>query len=142
MREEIRVVFDAYIFKGSITGIEPGYKTYGTMLKRHHALVISGPLMEKYCKAIADNNYSPSAVYIKITELERLGKVRSADKKLRKRIEVKVETPEKDKPFAEAAIALGAKYLVTQDQKHFLSKKEEFLKEHQVKVLRPEEYCA
>lgn len=59
MQEEERVVFNAYIFKG-ILGVEPYDKVYSKMLQKNHALVMSAEMMEKYSKAIAKNNYSPT----------------------------------------------------------------------------------
>ena len=42
-KEEVRVVFDAYIFKGGVTGKKPGYSAYRKILdnRYHHALIIS-----------------------------------------------------------------------------------------------------
>jgi predicted nucleic acid-binding protein len=53
-------------------------------------------------------------------------------------IKVKIED-EDDIPFVKAAFASKAKYIITQDEKHFLSKKEEFRK-YQIEVLKPKEF--
>lgn len=54
--------------------------------------------------------------------------------------DVKVEIEDEDDiPFVKAAFALKTKYIITQDERHLLSKKEEFRK-FQIEVLTPEEY--
>ena len=54
--------------------------------------------------------------------------------------DVKVEIEDKDDiPFVKAAFAMKAKYIVTQDRRHLLSKREKF-RNYQIEVLTPEEY--
>lgn len=143
--EEESVVFDAYIFKG-ILGVEPYDKVYSKILQKNHALVMSAEMMEKYSKAIAKNNYSPAGALTIIQgefqKLEAMQKLRWADKRIEKMKEddVKVEIKDEDDiPFVKAAFASKAKYIVTQDEKHLLSKKGEFRK-YQIEVMTPEEY--
>ena len=146
MQKEERVVFDAYIFKG-ILGVEPYDKVYSKMLrKKNHALVVSTEIMDKYSKAIAKNNFSPKSAWpivnIEFLKLKAMQKLRMADKKIEKMKEndVKVEIEDRDDiPFVKAAFAMKARYIVTQDRRHFLSKKSEFRK-YQIEVLTPEEY--
>lgn len=139
--EEIRVVFDAYIFKGGILRKEPYSGAYGKMLQnRNHALIISDEILEKYSDAIAKNGFSPKVVIgLEYQQLIAMQKLRFAREEKIEKAEVKVHVPDKDKAFTKAAFALKAKYIVTQDRRHFLSKKEEF-KKHQIDVLTPEEY--
>ncbi|MHC1611102.1 MAG: PIN domain-containing protein [Candidatus Methanospirareceae archaeon] len=145
--EEERVVFDAYMFKG-ILGVEPYDKVYSKMLRKDHALVVSAEMMEKYSKAIANNNYSPARaltiIQIELSKLEAMQKLRWADKRIErmKEDDVKVKVEDEDnKPFVKAAFAMKEVYIyiVTQDKKHLLSKKSEFRK-YQIEVLTPEEY--
>jgi len=144
--DEERVVFDAYIFKG-ILGVEPYDKVYSKLLrKKNHAFVMSSDMMEKYNKAIAKNNYSParalSIIDGELSKLKAMQKLRWADRRIKKmkKNDVKVETEDEDDiPLVKAAFVLKAKYIVTQDEKHLLSKKSEFRK-YQIEVLTPEEY--
>ena len=139
-KEEVRVVFDAYIFKGGITGKEPGHSAYGKMLSsRYHALVISEEIIENYDKAIAKNSFSPKLIWIEYRKLEAMQKLRFAKRERIEGVAEKVDVHRKDKAFTRAAFALKAKYIVTQDERHLLSKKSEFRK-YQIEVLTPEEY--
>ena len=146
MQKEERVVFDAYILKG-ILGVKPYDEVYSKMKReKNHALVVSEEIMEKYSKAIVKNNYSPaSALTIiqgQIQTLEAMQKLRWADRRIKemKENDVKVEIEDKDDiPFVKAAFAMKAKYIVTQDRRHLLSKREKF-RNYQIKVLTPEEY--
>lgn len=144
--EEESVVFDAYIFKG-ILGVEPYDKVYSKLLrKKNHALIMSSELIMKYEKAIAKNNFSftraREIIQVEFQKLEVMQKLRWADNRIEKMKEndVKVEIEDEDDiPFVKAAFALKAKYIVTQDEKHLLSKKEKF-RRYQIEVLTPEEY--
>jgi len=140
-KEEVRVVFDAYIFKGGVTGKEPGYSAYRKILdnRYHHALIISEEIIENYSKAIAKNGFKPSVMWIEFIKLQMMQKIRFAKRERIESVEEKVDVHRKDKAFSRAAFALNAKYIVTQDRRHFLSKKSEF-KKYQIEVLTPEEY--
>jgi len=146
MQKEERVVFDAYILKG-ILGVKPYDEVYSKMKReKNHALVVSVEIMEKYSKAIAKNNYPPASALALIQsafeQLKIMQKLRWADRRIKemKENDVKVEIEDKDDiPFVKAAFAMKAKYIVTQDRRHFLSKKSEFRK-YQIEVLTPEEY--
>lgn len=139
-KEEVRVVFDAYIFKGGVTGKEPGHSAYGKMLSnRYHALVISEEIIENYSKAIAKNGFKPSVMWIEFKKLQMMQKIRFAKRERIESVEEKVDVHRKDKAFSRAAFALNAKYIVTQDRRHLLSKREKF-RNYQIEVLTPEEY--
>ncbi|MEM2178220.1 MAG: PIN domain-containing protein [Candidatus Methanomethylicaceae archaeon] len=144
--EEEKVIFDAYIFKG-ILGVKPYIKVYSKFLERkNHKLIMSTEIFEKYQKAIKRNSYSPiiarGIIGAEIEKLKFMQKLRWADRKINEMkendIKVRVED-EDDMPFVKAAFALGAKYIITQDEKHFFSKKQEF-KQHGIEVISPEEY--
>lgn len=139
MKEETRVIFDAYIFKGGVTGKEPGHSAYGKMLRSNYALVISDEIIEKYINAIEKNNFSSKVFWSEYQKLEEMQKLRFAKKEKIEKTEAKVEVHRKDRAFSRAAFASSAKYIVTQDEQHFLSKKSEF-KKYQIEVLTPEEY--
>jgi len=149
--KEIRLVFDTNVFVPAIAkslnpalkGYEDKHKAYNTFLAKGHYLIISGDIVKEYGKVIAEApfNFSPSIIQVwRLGELSETGKIRDADKKLRKRIEVKVKVPEDDLPFLKAAIALDAKYIVSQDNRHFLRKADEIFREHGITVLDPKTY--
>ena len=139
MQKEESVVFDAYILKG-ILGVKPYDEVYSKMKReKNHALVVSEEIMEKYSKAIAKNNYCPRSAHaiiqLAFEKLKIMQKLRWADRRIKemKENDVKVEIEDKDDiPFVKAAFAMKARYIVTQDRRHFLSKKSEFR--------NPEEY--
>ncbi|MGB9760519.1 MAG: PIN domain-containing protein [Thermoproteota archaeon] len=139
--ESIKVVIDAYIIKG-ILGVEPYDKVFSVMQEKCHMLVISSELVDKYTEAIKKNHYSSRTLaYPKLEKLYCSEKVSSADKEIEELKEIRVKVEDKDDiPFVKAAVAAKAKYLLTEDQKHLLSKKEEFKREYQIEVLTPEEY--
>jgi putative PIN family toxin of toxin-antitoxin system len=146
MKGEEKVVLDAYFIKG-IIGKETWSNVYSKILReKKYAIVMSMELWEKYIKAIAKNGFSPSinwnhVVQGEIQKLEGMQKLRWVNEKIKEMkesdIKVKIED-EDDIPFVKAAFASKAKYIITQD-KHFLSKKEEF-KKYQIEVLKPEEF--
>jgi len=146
MQKEERVVFDAYILKG-ILGVKPYDEVYSKMKReKNHALVVSVEIMEKYSKAIAKNNYRPASALALIQsafeQLKIMQKLRWADRRIKemKENDVKVEIEDKDDiPFVKAAFAMKAKYIVTQDRRHLLSKREKF-RNYQIEVLTPGEY--
>lgn len=146
MKEEERVIFDAYIFKG-ILGVKPYDEVYLKLLERkNHTLIMSTEIIDKYQKAITKNNYSffmaKGIIEGELNKLQAMQKLRWANEKINKmkenNIKVKVKN-ENDIPFVKVAFALGARYIITQDKKHFLSKKQEF-KQYGIEVLSPEEY--
>lgn len=141
-REEKRAVLDAYLIKGSF-GMKPYDEVYSKILReKKFALIISTELTNKYSKAIADNGYSPTILQHEINKLTEMQKLRWVDKRIRelKEEDVKVKIEDQDDmPFVKAAFALKAKYIITQDAKHFLSKKEEF-KKYGIDVLKPQEF--
>lgn len=148
---EIRIILDTNVFVPAIAkslnpalpGYEDKHKAYDTFLAKSHYLVLSGDIMEEYGKVIAEEpfNFSPLFIYdIKYRELSMLGKIRNADRKLKEGVEVKVKMPEDDLPFLRAAIALDAKFIVSQDNRHFLRKADEIFREHKIKVLHPKTY--
>ncbi|MHC1635154.1 MAG: hypothetical protein ACXQTS_00815, partial [Candidatus Methanospirareceae archaeon] len=81
----------------------------------------------------------PKLIWIEYEKLEAMQKLRFAERERIQGVEEKVDVHRKDKAFSRAAFALKAKYIVTQDKRHLLSKKSEFRK-HQIEVLTPEEY--
>ena len=156
MQNKERVVVDAYIIKGALGSnhhrydevLNEKYRRYNevflTLQKRNHLLIISTGLVEKYSKAIRRNDYAPrSIIILKLIELCASDKVFSVDKEIENmeesNIKIKIED-EDDIPFVKVAIAGRAKYFITEDKKHLLSKKEEFKREYQIEVLTPEEY--
>ncbi len=152
MCKEIRIVFDTNVFVPAIVkslnpalqGYEDKVRAYNTFLAKSHYLIISGDIIEEYSKVITEKpfNFSPSIVQqYRLGELSQMGRLRNADRKLREVIEVKVVMPENDLPFLKAAIALDAKFIVSQDGRHFLRKADEILREHKITVLDPTAYA-
>lgn len=149
---ETRIVLDTNVFVPAIakslnpalSGYEDKRKAYDTFLAKSHYLIISGDIIDEYSKVINEKPFNFSSLFIydiKYRELSMLGKIRNADRKLKERIEVKVKIHEDDLPFLKAGIALGAKFIVTQDS-DFLEKANEILKKHKIKVLHPKTYVA
>jgi len=150
--KETRVVFNTSVFVPAVVKLlNPAYsdyedelEAYGKFIKKCHCLVISGQIVEEYCKVIAEEpfNFSPSMIWIwKMGELSERGKLRNADKKLGEEIEVKVKIHDDDIPFLKAAIVLNAKFMVTEDD-GLLQKADEVLKEYGIKILRAKTYVA
>lgn len=150
---ETRIVLDTNVFVPAIAkslnpallGYEDKRRAYDTFLAKSHYLIISADIIEEYGKVIAEEpfNFSPSVIQVWIIGmLSEIGKTRRADRKLKEGVEVKVKMPEDDLPFLKAAIALDAKFIVSQDARHFLRKADEIFREHKIKVLDPECYVA
>jgi len=144
MQSKERVVVDAYIIKGALGVKRHHYdEVFLKIQKRDHLLIISTELVKKYSKAIRCNKYAPRGAILKLNELYVSDKVVSVDKEIENTEEssIKIKIEDKDDiPFVKAAIAARAKYFITEDEKHLLSKKEEFKREYQIEVLTPEEY--
>jgi len=143
-QKEVVVVLDAYFIKG-LRGVKPYDRICSKVLHEDYKIVMSSELIEKYSKAISKNGYSPAHFFGVTLQEEQVKKkvmyvnvekIRNSD------IKVRIED-EDDIPFIKAAFAAVSKsnivYIITQDEKHFLSEKED-LKEYGIKVLKPEEF--
>lgn len=148
---EIRIILDTNVFVPAIAkslnpalkGYEDKHKAYNTFLAKSHYLIISGDIVKEYSEVIKEFGFSPLIIQqYRLGELFEIGKIRNADTKLHEGVEVKVEMPEDDLPFLKAGIALGAKFIVSQDGRHFLAKADEIFREHRIKVLHPKTYAA
>ena len=149
--KETRVVFNTSVFVPAVVKLlnpaYPGYedelKAYGKLIGKPHFLVISRDILEEYAKVIAQEpfNFSPVFIYdIKVRELSMLEKLRNAESKLGKEIEVKVKIHEDDLHLLRAAIALNAKFIVTEDG-GLLQKADEVFREHRIKILNAKIYA-
>lgn len=152
MPKETRVVFNTSVFVPAVikllnpayTHYEDELAAYGKFIEKCHLLVVSGEIIEEYCKVIAGEpfNFSPSMICTwKMGELRERGKLRNADRKLRKEIRVKVKIHEDDLHLLKAAIVLNAQFIVTEDG-GFLQKADEVFQEYQIKILNTRIYVA
>ena len=150
--KETRVVFNTTVFVPAVVKLlNPAYPdyedelaAYGKFIEKCHFLVVSGEIIEEYCKVIAEEpfNFSPSMICTwRMGELGERGKLRNADRKLGKEIRVKVKIHEDDLHLLKAAIVLSAQFIVTEDG-GFLQKADEVFREHQVKILNARTYVA
>jgi len=150
--KETRVVFNTSVFVPAIVKLlnpaYPGYedelKAYSKLIAEPHFLVVSREILEEYCKVIAQEpfNFSPSMIWTwKMGELSERGKLRNADNKLQKGIQIKVKIHEDDLHLMQAAIALNAEFIVTEDG-GLLQKADEVFREHRVRILNAKTYTA
>lgn len=151
MPKEIRVVFNTSVFVPAVVKLlnpaYPGYedelKAYEKLVAKPHFLVVSRDILGEYGKVIAQEpfNYSPLFIHdIKVRELSMLQKLRNADSKLGKEIEVKVKIHEDDLHLLRAAIVLDAEFIVTEDG-GLLQKADEVFREHRIKILSAQTYA-
>lgn len=152
MPKETRVVFNTSVFVPAVvkllnpaySGYEDELEAYGKLIEKCHSLVISGEIVEEYCKVITEEpfNFSPSMIGTwKMGELSERGKLRNADRKLREVIEVKVKIHEDDIPLLRAAVVLNAEFIVTEDGR-LLQKADEVFNEYGIRILRAKTYVA
>ena len=148
--KETRVVFNTSVFVPAVVKLlnpaYPGYenelKAYGKLIAKPHFLIVSRDILGEYAKVIAQEpfNFSPLFIYdIKVRELFMLQKLRDADSKLEKEIEVKVKIHEDDLHLLRAAIALNAEFIVTEDG-GLLEKADEVVREYRIKILDAKTY--
>ena len=139
--DEVRVILDTGVFVKAIMGIEPEAQVYNTAIRICHVVVVSGKIIGQYMKTLWEKyGYRGEIIFLRIGELQMMRKIRNADRKIRQGVHVQVDVPEKDKHIAEAAVALGCQYIISEDERHILSKRDNFDEKHRIKPLSPEEY--
>jgi len=141
LQRKVYVVFDTNVFVRATAGLEDEHAALGAMIRICHTLVVSPEISDEYHRVIRRYGYNSLVIILRGEELKAMQKLRELDSAMALGIEVGVEIPDKDLPFIRVAIAASATYLVTQDDRHFLSKKEEIKAKHKIIVVRPREYC-
>lgn len=147
MKEQKKVVvLDAYFIKG-ISGVKPYDIVCSKILRENYKIIMSNELIGKYSKAIYKNNFSPIVFFEVTLQKEQVKKkLMYVDVEEMKDTDIKVKIEDEDDiPFIKAAFAAASKnnsvYIITQDGKHFLPKKEDF-KKYGIEVLKPEEFLS
>lgn len=137
---KVYVVFDTNVYVRAIAGLEEEHAAWGAMVRICHSLVVSQDISDEYYRVINRYGYNSWLIIIKGEELKAMQKLKELPAEMDTGMDVEVEVPEKDLPFLKAAIVAGASYLVTQDDRHFLSKKVDIKAKHNITVVSPREY--
>lgn len=135
-----RVVFDTNVFVPAVAELEEEHAAWGAMVRICDSLVVSEEILKEYGNVIREYGFNQWILMLKGEELKGMQKFVEVEIGMQLESDDSLGVPEKDMPFLKAAIASGAKYIVTKDSRHFLSKKEEINANYGIEVLTPKEY--
>lgn len=137
-KSRIFVVFDTNVFVRAVAEFEEEHAAWGAMVRICNSLVVSEEILEEYECVIRKYGFNEYFLILKKEELKQMGKLRRVE--MESGINVEIEIPTNDLPFLKTAIVAGASYIISQDGRHFIKKKDEIKKKYNIEVLRPREY--